>query len=91
MKNFTLLQASAGFEEGVDADLLRSIEEAGFKVRTGGIIENCYSGRLRRYVSCYDNVILTITGLADLLQFINYVGKVIIDEDSITIYDDYVE
>ena len=91
MKNFTLLQASADCD-GVFVDMLQEIADAGFTLRsangTATKMPMVKDGKLREYC---ENITISLTGLNDLVNFIDLVGRVIVRSDSITIYDYYVE
>ena len=91
MKNFTLLQASADCN-GVFLDMLQVIADAGFTLRspngTATKMTMVKDGKLREYC---ENIIISLTGLNDLVHIIELVGKVIVGVDTLTIYDDYVE
>jgi len=91
MKNFSLIQASAN-ASGVFVDKLQEIAEAGFKLSspsgTAVKMPMVKDGKLRKYC---ENITISLTGLNDLVHFIELVGKVIVGVDTLTIYDDYVE
>lgn len=91
MKNFTLLQASADCN-GVFLDMLQEIADAGFTLRspngTATKMPMVKDGKLREYC---ENITISLTGLNDLVHFIELVGKVIVGVDTLTIYDYYVE
>ena len=91
MKNFILKQASVAADAAITTDMLCLIEDAGSKVRTEEGTKVYYSSRLRLNTECYDEAILSISGLTELMQFIDLVGEVIVGVDTLTIYDDYVE
>lgn len=45
-----------------------------------------------RYFEAYDDASITFNTFEDFIRFINKVGPIVVDnEDSITIYDDYIE
>ena len=91
MKNFILIQASTD-SDGVFLDMLQEIADAGFTLRspngTATKIPMVKDGKLREYCK---NITISLTGLNDLMNFIDLVGRVIVRSDSITIYDDYIE
>lgn len=91
MKNFTLLQASTDCN-GVFLDMLQEIADAGFTLRspsgTATKMPMVKDGKLREYC---ENITISLTGLNDLANFIDLVGKVIVGVDTLTIYDYYIE
>ena len=69
---------------GVEQTLIFRLLEAGFKVKflnEAGEIQ--VRGKAFHFCECE----ITILGLADIIQFINFVGKITIDLSSITMHE----
>lgn len=88
MKNYTLTQVKAC--ETIEKDVVQFIRENGFRITPDAeeLIPISWRGKM---LCCYPSATISFSGLQDLERFVELVGECIISNDSITIYDDYIE
>lgn len=90
---FQLRTTGSTYEDG---RYKKQLEKLGFKFKPhddeyNKLYQQLHKSKKQQFYMGYSETEIEINTLEDLLQFVRKFGQIVLDEDSIEIYDDYRE